>query len=77
MKYQRMDKNMMAALRTAALLIRFRTTKPSKKAYKFATYKIIASILNLTQNEVQHICRKALKPQKILTNKQLSRILDQ
>lgn len=77
MKYQRMDKNMMAALRAAALLIRFRTTKPSKKGYKFATYKTIASILNLTQNEVQHICRKALKPQKILTNKQLSRILDQ
>ena len=55
---------MMAALRAAALLIRFRTTKPSKKGYKFATYKTIASILNLTQNKVQHICRKALKPQK-------------
>ena len=48
MKYQRMDKNKMAALRTAALLIRFRTTKPAKKARKFASYKIIASILNLT-----------------------------
>ena len=77
MKYQRMDKNKMAALRTAALLIRFRTTKPSKKAYKFAPYKTIASILNLTQNEVQHICRKALKPHKTLTNKQLARKLDQ
>ena len=77
MKYQRMDKNKMAALRTAALLIRFRTTKPSKKARKFASYKIIASILNLTLNEVQHICRKALKPNKTLTNKQLARKLDQ
>ena len=77
MKYQRMDKNKMASLRTAALLIRFRTTKPSEKTQKFASYKIIASILNLTQNEVQHICRKALKPQKTLTNKQLSRKLDQ
>ena len=40
------------ALRTAALLIRFRTTKPTKKAWKFATYRTIATALNLTQNEV-------------------------
>ena len=67
----------MAALRTAALLIRFRTTKPTFKSWKFATYRTIAAALNLTQNEVQHICRKALKPQRTLTGKQLARKLDQ
>ena len=42
----------MAALRTAALLIRFRTTKPTMKSFKFVSYKGIAAALNLTQNEV-------------------------
>ncbi len=47
-----MDKNKMADLHRAALLIRFRTTQPTIKSRKYATYKTIASILNLTQNEV-------------------------
>ena len=64
-------------MRTVALMIRFRTTQPSIKSWKYATYKTIAAALNLTQNEVQHICRKALKPQKTLTSKQLVRKLDQ
>ena len=72
-----MSKDKMADLRRAALLIRFRSTHPTIKSRKYATYKIIASILNLTQNEVQHICRKALKPQKTLTSKQIVRKLDQ
>jgi len=66
-----------AALRTLALLSRFGTSKPTKKAWKYTTYRAIAAALNLTQNEVQHICRKALKPQKTLTSKQLVRKLDQ
>lgn len=66
-----------AALRTATLLIRYWSTKPTKKARKFATYRTIAEALNLTQNEVQHICRKALQPQKTLTSKQIVRKLDQ
>ena len=66
-----------AALRTLALLSRFRTSKPTKKAWKYTTYRAIAAALNLTQNEVQHICRKALTPQKTLTSKQLVRKLDQ
>ena len=41
-----------AALRTAALMIRFRTTYPTIKSWKFATYKTIAAALNLTPNEV-------------------------
>ena len=66
-----------AALRTAALMIRFRTTKPTIKSWKYATYRTIASVLNLTPNEVQHICRKALEPKRTLTSKQLVRKLDQ
>jgi len=58
-------------------MIRFRTTQPTSKSRKYATYKTTASTLNLTQNEVQHICRKAFKPQRTLTNKQLARKLDQ
>ena len=58
-------------------MIRFRTTQPSIKSWKYATYKTIAAALNLTQNEVQHICRNALKPQKTLTSEQLVRHLDQ
>ena len=66
-----------SALSTAALLIRFRTTQPTKTSWKFATYRTIAMAFNLTQNEVQHICRKALKPKKTLTSKQIVRKLDQ
>ena len=77
MKYQRMTKEKKDALRIAALLIRFRTTQPSIKSIKYQTYKTIAAALNLTQNEVQHICRKAFQPQKTLTSKQLARKLDQ
>ena len=77
MKYQRMTKEKKTALRTAALLIRFKTTQPTIKSWKYATYKTIAAALNLTQNEVQHICRKALKPKKTMTSKQLVRKLDQ
>ena len=77
MKYQKMDEEKKAALRAAALMIRFRTTQPTTKSRKYATCKTVASTLNLTQNEVQHICRKAFKPQRILTGKQLARKLDQ
>ena len=47
-----MDEKKMADLRKVALLIRFRTARPTIKSRKYATYKTIASILNLTQNEV-------------------------
>ena len=49
-----------AALRTAALMIRFRSTNPTVKSWKYVSYKTIAATLNLTPNEVQQICRKAL-----------------
>ena len=50
-------------MRTAVLLIRFRTTTPTSKSKKYVSYKRIASTLNLTENEVQHIGRKSLIPQ--------------
>ena len=77
MKYQKMTTEKKAALRTAALLLRFRTTKPTTKSWKFTSYRTIATALNLTQYEVQHVCRKALQPQRTLTSKQLVRKLDQ
>ena len=72
-----MTKEKKAALRTAALLIRFRTTQPNITSWKFASYRTIAIVLNQTQNEVQHICRKALKQHKTLTSNQQMRKLDQ
>ena len=72
-----MTKEKKDALRIAALLIRFRTTQPSINSIKYKTYKTIAAALNLTLNEVQHICRKAFKPQKTTTSEQLVRKLDQ
>ena len=66
-----MTKEKMEALTKAALMIRFRTTKPTIKSWKYATYRPIATVLQLTPNEVQHICRKALLPKKTLTSKQL------
>ena len=64
-------------LRTAALLIRFRSTKPSLKSKKYVSYKRIAMTLNLTENEVQYICRKALMPTKPITADKKVRMLDQ
>ena len=64
-----MDEKKKADLKKAALLIRFRTRRPTIKSIKYVSYKTIASILNQTQNEVQHICRKALKPKRTLTSK--------
>ena len=52
MKYKKMDEKRKSELRTATLLIRFRSAKPSKKSKKYVSYKRIASTLNLTENEV-------------------------
>ena len=77
MKYLKMDEKRKSELRTAALLIRFRSTKPSLKSRKYFSYKNIALTLNLTVNEVQHICRKALMPTKTLSVDKKVRLLDQ
>ena len=62
-----MSEKRKAELRTAVLLIRYRSTQPTIKTRKFQTYKNIAESLNLTLNEVQHICRKALLTKKVCT----------
>ena len=77
MKFQKYSKENQTELRKAALLIRFRTSTPSAKSFKYVSYKIIAAMLNLTVNEVQHICRKALLPEKKITAEQLVRKLGQ
>jgi hypothetical protein len=43
----------------AVLLLRFRRTDPGPLAHRFAAYAKIAEALNLTVNEVTHLCRKA------------------
>ena len=47
-----MDEKRKSELRKAALLTRFQSLNPSKKSMKYVSYKRIASILNLTENEV-------------------------
>jgi len=61
----------------AALLIRYRTTNPSVKTRKYNSYRAIARVLNLTIYEVQHICRKAITQNKMISGDQLARKLDQ
>ena len=62
-------------LRTVTLMLRYKSTKPSVKSPKYVTYKNIARALNLTDNEVQHICRAALRPKKPLTIRKMVRKL--
>ena len=77
MKYQKMNQKQKHALRAAVLLIRFRSLTPNTSTRKYATYNTISKSLNLTQYEVQHICRKALKAVKAPTAKQKERKLEQ
>ena len=62
MKYRRMDEEKRQQLRKATILMRFRTDEPTIKSHKYASYRLIAKILNLTSYEVEHICRKSLLP---------------
>lgn len=50
---------------------------PTTFTRKYATYKTISKCLNLTEYEIQHICRKALKTVKAPSAKQKERKLDQ
>ena len=77
MKFQKLKPTLQNQVHNAALMLRFRTTQPTPKSYKYTTYKVISETLNLTYNEVQHICRKSLKPQKKITQKKMLYKLDQ
>ena len=57
------------------LLLRFRCTRPAPGAHKYATYDTIARALRMTYNQVQHICRTALRPTKKSIADQLVRRL--
>ena len=62
--------------RAAVLLLRFRTVTPSTDSWKYCSYKCIATIVKLTYNQVQHICRQAIS-ERTGRPKDLSRQLDQ
>ena len=51
-------------MREAVLLLRFRCTEPTADAHKYAAYSTIAQVLSMPYNQVQHICRTALRPIK-------------
>ena len=70
-----MDKERKDQLRKAVLLIRFRTIAPKVKSVKYSTHKVIAKALNLTENEVQHICRKVFFRKKLVSFDQMARKL--
>ena len=72
-----MNKTLQNQLRQAALMLRFRTAQPTSKSHKYLSYRDISQTLNLTQYEVQYICRKSLKPETILSPKKILYKLEQ
>ena len=46
-------------LRSAVLLLRFRSTSPVGFKHSYLPYRKIAALLNLTYNQVQNLCRRA------------------
>ena len=72
-----MDAKRKEDLRKAVILIRFRSLKPIVKSHKYTSYKTISEVVGLSVNEVQHICRKALIPKRVLTFSQRAFRLDQ
>ena len=57
------------------LLLRFRCTRPTPGARKYAAYSTIAQALPISYNQVQHICRRALRPSKTMSGDRLVREL--
>ena len=57
------------------LLLRFRCTQPTAGGHKYAAYSTIAQALHIAYNQVQHICRAALRPTKTLSGDRLVRQL--
>ena len=73
MKFMKFTAAKKAWLRTVALVLRYRSVKPTVKSQKYVPYKKLADALNLTYNEVQHIFRAALRPKKQLTSRKKAR----
>jgi len=59
------------------LLLRFRTPRPTAQTAKYTSYAKIAQALGITYNEVQHICRRALRPSRPSTPDERVRKLDE
>ena len=72
-----MNPTLQNQLRLATLMLRFRTTQPTPHSFKYLSYRVISNTLNLTQNEVQYICRKSLKKVKKISQKKMLYKLDQ
>ena len=51
------------------LFLRFRRTDPKPTSFTHASYQTIAQIVNISYNQVQHICRQAVMPAKKATSK--------
>ena len=59
MKLKKLNPSAKEEITSAVLLLRFRRTDPGPLARRFMAYAEIAKALNLTVNEVTHLCRKA------------------
>ncbi len=66
-RVSKLPKEQQAELREAVLLLRFRGMQPAAGTRKYATYGMIAQALHISYNQVQHICRAALRPSKTLS----------
>ena len=51
-------------IKAACLLLRYRTTDPSSKSYKYYSYHSISKALRVPYNTVQHVCRYAVTPKR-------------
>ena len=59
MRLKKLPQQQQEELTRAALLLRFRRTDPGPQAKRYMAYKQIAQTLNLTANEVAHVCLRA------------------
>jgi len=61
-RFSKLTKQQQAELREAVLLLRYRSSRPTPDARKYAAYSAIAGALRMPYNQVQHICRRASRP---------------
>ena len=74
-RFSKLPKQHQAEIREAVLLLRFRSSRPTPATRKYAAYSTIAQGLGMSYNQVQHICRAALRPIKTLSGAKLVRKL--
>lgn len=59
MKLKKLPPNKYEEMRKAALLLRFRRVDPVRTSLRFMSIRRIADTLNLSANEIAHLCRQA------------------